>query len=104
MTYLTLEQIKQHLNIDSDYTGDDNYLVALGEVVEAVVEKHIDNSLVSVSDGGELPPPLRHAMLLLIGNYYNTRESIAFVQCSEIPLSYNYLLDLFKNYSNNNLK
>lgn len=103
MTYLTLEQIKQHLNIDSDYTGDDNYLTSLAEVVEMVVEKHIDNSLEALSEGGELPPPLRHAMLLLIGNYYNTRESIAFVSSSEIPLSYNYLLDLFKNYSNNNI-
>lgn len=104
MTYLTLEQIKQHLNIDSDYTGDDNYLTSLGEVVEMVVEKHIDNSLNALCEGGVLPPPLQLAMLLLIGNYYNTREAVAFVSSSEIPLSYNYLLDLFKNYSNNNIK
>lgn len=100
MTYLTLEQIKKHLNIDSYYTDDDSYLTSLADVVEMVVEKHIDNSLVSLqSEGGVLPPPLQHAMLLLIGNFYATRESIAFVTSSEIPLSYNYLLDLFKNYN-----
>lgn len=100
MTYLTLERIKKHLNIDSYYTDDDDYLVSLADVVEMVVEKHIDNSLVTLqTEGGELPPPLVQAMLLLLGNYYNSRESVSTLSHTEIPLSYNYLLDLFKNYN-----
>ena len=100
--YLKLYQIKKHLNIDEDFTEDDEYLVDLANVVEFVVAKHIDDNLeeLAKSNGGELPPPLLHAMLLLLGNYYANRESVAFAGSSEIPLSYSYLLDLYKNYSN----
>lgn len=100
MTYLTVEKVKQHLNIDSYYTDDDTYLASLIDVVQNVVEKHIDNSLVTLQgEGGELPPPLLHAMLLLIGSFYNNRESVSNLTMKEVPLGYNYLLDLFKNYN-----
>ena len=101
MTYLTLDRVKQHLNIDSYYTDDDTYLASLIDVVEMVVEKHIDYSLVNLQgEGVEFTPPLLHAMLLLIGNFYNTRESVSFTSAYEIPLGYSYLLDLFKDYKN----
>lgn len=101
--FITLDQIKRHLNIDSYFTDDDNYLMDLEQVAEKVVEKHIDKKLsVLCDDGGDLPSPLLHAMLLFIGNLYQSRESIAFNSSPlEIPLSYSYLLDLYKNYSNN---
>ena len=38
------------------------------------------------------------AMLLLVGNYYNNRESVAFTGVSELPQSYLYLLSLYQNY------
>jgi len=38
-------------------------------------------------------------MLLFIGNMYLSRESVTFGNAVEIPLSYNYLLDLYKDYS-----
>lgn len=98
MTYLTLDKIKKHLNIDSFYKDDDDYITSLADVVENVVEKHIDNSLESLCEGGELPPPLLQAMLLLIGNYYNNRESVSSLTLKEVPLSYSYLLDLYKSY------
>ena len=97
--YCKLYQIKQHLNLDEDFTDDDEYLVSLAEVAEATVERHIDNKLKDLCvSGGELPSPLRHAILLLISNFYENRESVAAAQLHEIPLSYSYLLDLFKNY------
>lgn len=100
--FLTLERIKQHLNLDTYYTADDAYLMALESVVEKVVQRHIDTNLeeLAESEGGELPQPLLHAMLLLIGNFYANRESVTSNAQTEIPLSYNYLLDLFKNYNN----
>ena len=98
--YLKLYEIKQHLNLDEDFTDDDEYLVSISEVAEEVVAKHIDNKLSDLcGDDGELPSPLRHAILLLISNYYDNRESVAAAQLHEIPLSYSYLLDLYKNYN-----
>lgn len=98
--FLELEQIKKHLNIDSDFTDDDEYLIHLAEVAEMVVEKHIDDKLQCLANrnGGDLPSPLLHATLLFIGNLYQSRESVAYTNAVEIPLSYSYLLDLYKNY------
>ena len=47
---------------------------------------------------GKFPPTLMQAMLLLVGNYYNNRESVAFTGVSELPQSYLYLLSLYQNY------
>ena len=43
MEYLNLDLIKKHLNIDSDFHDDDDYLTLLGDVVEQVTERHIDD-------------------------------------------------------------
>ena len=100
--YLQLYQIKKHLNIDEDFHDDDEYLIDLAMVAELAVQKHIDQNLseLCAENGGVLPPPLQHAMLLMVGNQYANRESIAFASNSEIALSYNYILDLYKNYNN----
>ena len=42
---IDLETIKNHLNIDSSFNDDDNYIMQLEEVAEAIVEKHIDRTL-----------------------------------------------------------
>lgn len=100
--YLTIEEIKKHLNIDDDFTDDDEYLLSLEEVAEGVIEKHIDDSLEDIAsmNGGELPRPLLHAMLLYIGNLYANRESISYSSAIEIPFAYDYILSLYKSYGN----
>lgn len=101
MNHLTLKLIKEHLNLDNDFTLDDAYLSNLGDVVEQVVEKHIDDSFVYLANanGGHLPTPLIQAMLLLLGTYYANREHIAFNANYEVGNSYTFLIDLYRNYS-----
>lgn len=100
MKYLTLPEIKQHLRIDPWYRDDDIYLVDLGSVAEAVVEKHIDDSLATIAmeNGGDLPSPLLHAMLFLVGNFYASRESVQYAATAEVPLTYEYLIALNQRY------
>lgn len=100
--YIQLYQVKKQINLDEDFRDDDEYLVDLINVAEQMVENHIDDKLeeIAKANGNCLPRPLIQAMLLFIGNLYANRESIAFASSSEIPLSYNYILDGFKNYSN----
>lgn len=102
MSYLTLEQIKKHLNIDSDFTEDDTYITSLGDVAEAIVSKHVQYKFsdLAQNNGGVLPPPIVHACLLLIGNLYMNRESVSAANLNNIPFSYEYLLGLYKNYTN----
>ncbi|WP_129648481.1 head-tail connector protein [Bacteroides salyersiae] len=98
--YLNLDIVKKHLNIEKEYTLDDEYILNLMCVAENAVEKHIDNKLQNLEDeAGNLPASLLHAIMLLVANFYANRESVAFASSSEIPTSYNYLLDLFKDYS-----
>ena len=89
--------------MDESFHDDDSYLEALGDVVEKVTEKHIDFSLnkITADNNGEIPTPLKQAMLLLLGTYYSNRENVAFASSAEIPLSYSYLLSLYQNYGGN---
>lgn len=98
--FLSLDTVKKHLNIDSDFHDDDEYIIHLILVAEKVVERHIDCEFDTLLDEvGMIPTPLLQAMLLFIGNMYQSREAVAFTSVTEIPLSFAYLLDLYKNYS-----
>ena len=93
---LNIELIKKHLNIDEYYEDDDNYLAYLCEVAEKTVEKHIDTDLGSlISEYGELPAPIAHAILLFIGDMYKSRESVSFGSVTSIPFSSFFLLLVF---------
>lgn len=99
--YITVEDLKKHLNIDEDFTEDDGYLAYLITVAEDAISIHIDRNLSEVADenGGELPAVLIHAMKLFIGDMYQSRESTSFNGSpSEIPFSYTYLTSLYRRY------
>lgn len=102
MNYLNLELIKNHLNLQ-DFSDDDKYLQHLGSAVEFVVERDIDKKLSKIAEenGGEFPPSLLHAMLLLLGSYYANRENISYSSCVEVPKTYAYILDLYRSYGVN---
>ncbi|MCI1681442.1 MAG: head-tail connector protein [Bacteroides sp.] len=101
MSYVDLATVKAHLNIDSSYEGDDTYLNGLIEVAEQAVANDIRVSLDTLKDteSGKIPAPLRQAILLFIGQCYANREPVAFAAPASLPLSYNYLLDQYRNYS-----
>lgn len=95
-----IDILKNHCNIDEDYYSDDRYLVQLEEVAENIVEKEIDHPLCDLEDdSGNIPAALQHAILLLVGNFYANRESVAFANSYEIPYSFKYLCDLYKDYN-----
>lgn len=100
MIYLKLYQIKRHLNIDERFQEDDEYLLELAEVAQASVEKHLDTSLEQIAkdNGGTLPPPIVHAMKLLVAEYYSQREAISYTSTQVVPLAYDYLLAPYVNY------
>jgi len=101
--YLQLYQIKKQLNIDEHFHDDDEYLMDLAVVTENVVQRHIDKPLKELEDeNGNIPSALQHAMLMLIGTYYASRESVSYVSTSSLPHAYEYIIALYKNYNGNN--
>lgn len=103
--YIDLETVKQHLNIDCFYTGDDNILITYMQVAHDVVEKNIDCRLSDLEDvNGELPQGLIGAILLYIGLMYENREAVQRGNALELPLGFRYILDCYRNYNPNNIK
>ena len=96
--YITLEQAKKHLLVDEDFRADDMYILDLIAVAEDSVSKHLDIALDELETGGNLPPAIIHAMLLMIGNLYANREPVAFGTVVKLPYSYEYLIGLNKHY------
>lgn len=98
--YLDLSQVKQHLYID--HCDDDQYLADLITVAEDAVRRDLNlYSLKEIEDcTGLLPASVIQAMLLLIGTLYANREGVAYGQAHTVPNSYEYLLDLCRNYIN----
>ena len=99
--YIQLDLAKKHLNIEEDFTEDDEYILSLIEVAESAVRVHVNEDFASIAEknGGCLPPPILQAVLLMIGNMYQNREPIG-TKNQAFPFNYQYLIDLYRNYNN----
>lgn len=91
---ITLDEIKQHLNLEADWHGEDQYLQSLIGAAKQVVEMHICDDIDGKSEG---QLPLAHAIKLLVGTWYMNRESLSNLQKGNH--SFEYILSLYKNYS-----
>lgn len=98
--YITLKEAKEHLVVDADYTGDDQYIEDLILDVEGIVESEICVPLSEIeTESGVIPRPLRRAMLLLIGSYYKNREDeIQNSESARMRQASDRLMLLLRNY------
>lgn len=96
MTYLTLSMIKKQLVIDDDFKDDDEYLEALGDTAEELVEQQINKSLAEILEAhnNTLPAPLIHAMKMIVEYFYDNRGSAE----NEIPSAFYWMCQLYRNY------
>lgn len=101
---LDLELIKTHLNVDKDYTEEDDYIMHLESVAVELVQRHIDRTLDDIiKEEGAIPQPLLHTMLLIIGNFYANRESIAYSPVYELPSTLKYILSMYRDYKDSKI-
>lgn len=86
MAAVSLALLKKHVRAD-DFCDDDEYLLHLLEAAETAVVKATNRSYDELTEdtAGELPPMLRHAVLMLVGHWYNQRESVSGVQMHQVP-------------------
>lgn len=99
--YIDIDTAKKHLNIEPDFTEDDEYILGLISMAEQAVRVHVneDFDVLAESNGGCLPTPLIQAMLLMVGNMYQNREPLGTKNLA-LPFNYQYLIDLYRNYYN----
>ena len=97
--YVSTEILKKHLNIDSDFTDDDEYIALLETAAEEAVSKYIDYPLANLENSEHaIPQAVCHAIMLLVGTWYNTRESVG-NGLAIVPNAFELLCDLFRDYT-----
>jgi len=98
---ITLAQAKKHLNIDQEFTDDDEYIEELIEVCENVIEKDLHATLAEITLAeATIPALLKHACKILLSTYFENREAVTVgATITETPLSYKHLISKYKNYT-----
>ncbi len=94
-TYTTVAELKEHLNIELDFTEDDNYLQSLLNVSELAVANFCNGGINEVI---EIPATIKQAYLFLAAHYYLNRTPIAFTSTSELPYTFQFLLNPYKDF------
>lgn len=96
--FLELNEVKRHLNIDDYYTLDDGYISSLIESCTAIMEEETGRKA-SELEGSALGTA-RQAVLLLVGDYFATRESaVVGASVAERPMGFIRLCRLIRNYA-----
>ncbi len=100
MAYITLDQAKKHLNLESEFIDDDAYIDSLSEAAEGKVALDICRDLKDLEDeDGDIPAPLRQAVLLQIGDFYASREDTVYGVIVHSTKAYQNLVGLFRNWA-----
>lgn len=86
MAVVSLALFKKHVRAD-DFADDDELLQHYLDAAEAAVirETHRSESELTDLGGGTFPAPIKQAILLLGGHWYNQRESVSSVAMHEVP-------------------
>lgn len=81
--YVTLPELKQHLNVDFD--DDDEYIRGLVIPVQLEIEAYLNNPLESYMKEGRIDRRIWHAIRIEVADFYANRESIAFAKPEILP-------------------
>lgn len=92
----TLAEIKQHLRIDLSYTIDDQYINTLIETATIVIYNDLQRTIPTT----DIPLPIKHAIMLLIGDLYENREDSSDNKLISIPNGIRRLISPYLNYNN----
>lgn len=92
---VTLEDIKTHLRLAADETDEDPYLLSMLVAARRMVERETQRTIVGptptiVDDDLEVA---RHAIRLIVGNWYANREPVVDGKVMELPHSLRWIFD-----------
>lgn len=100
---MTTAELKRQLNIEVTYTDDDVLLQLYLDVAQEAVINDLNYGTESTSGitGTNMPVSLKQAILLLAAHLYVTRTPVAFGQGYKIPLTFEYLINPYKQFTVN---
>lgn len=97
MAVVSLALFKKHVRAD-DFADDDEYLEHLLGAAETAVITATNRGQEELEQmgGGEMPTPIKHAIMLLGAHWYNQRESVSSVQMHAVPDSLQALIKPYR--------
>lgn len=98
MRYTNLIDAKMHLNIETEFTEDDTYISSLLDVAELAIQNYCNNAELREWREETAPATVKHAVYFLVGNLYANRQIVSFAQGVEIPYTFQFLLNPYKEY------
>lgn len=102
MAYITLNQAKNHCNIDLDFYDDDNYILGLIDTAEVSLAFRINDDLANHVTAGVLALPLQRGIKFLVGQWYEYREPVVIgTIVAQMPYT---LDDIITDYINHTIK
>lgn len=93
---ISLEEAKEHLNIEGTAIDDNRVLGYLNAAIAVVERKTMRNPLELSSCEFEM---FKQAVLLLLGDYYSRREDTLSGGGSSLPMGVQHLTDLLRDYN-----
>lgn len=110
MEFITLSEIKQQLYLDDTDMSEDKFLEHLRAVALAHIENYTNRKLYLAADmpdpatvpdaadiALEFKPDVKHAALLLVGHWYENRESsVSGTTVNSIPFGFGALVGPYK--------
>ena len=102
MAYVTLQEAKEHLLIEPEFTSDDTKIESLIAVAEDKVARELCITvpeLATLGGGTEVPPTIKQAILLQVGAYYRFREDVTTAQTHPLVGGVKHLIGLFRDYT-----
>ncbi|KGQ32247.1 head-tail connector protein [Gallibacterium anatis] len=99
--YITLNEVKAHLNIHEDFYLDDALLYGYINASLEVAQRHIGKRFsLSEEDSDETTlifnPAIKVGCLLYIGHLYANRESVSDLNLSIVPMTISALWDVYR--------
>lgn len=94
--YVTLDDLKQQMNIDFD--NDDDNIEKLIIPVQLSVQSYLNAPLESFVKDGRIDGRIWHTIRIIVANMYANRESVAFAQAYVIPDQLAFLIQPLKRY------
>lgn len=96
--YLSLATVKKFLNIEEAFEDDDMLILGFIDAALATTERYLDKPLSEYEHDGDIPTGLKTCAMFLIGTWYAQRESVSTASYSEVPHTFELLIDIYKNY------
>ena len=98
MTIVTLKEIKDNSRIEGD--AENKYLESLGETAEVTVLNLIERTQEDIEEEfGNVPAPIRHAILMYADHLYNHRGIVNPTALYNVPYSIDAMIKPYIRYN-----